>query len=87
VKNPIEVAYDDVRYADKDMAQLPSRFYMLDDSMAKFLEEFVDMLDRPHNHDNIDDIAVAQELIAEAKEILNAVELRIKTKEGLNESK
>ena len=87
MRNPIEKAYDEVSYACKDIAELPTRFYELDNSLITFLEEFVILLDKSDNCDNIDDIAVAQELIAEAKEILNAMEVRIRTKEGLSESK
>ena len=85
-RSELERVYDATPYSQKDMAGLPTRFFMLDESMISFLEEFVEMLDISDNHDNIEDITVAKELMHEASQILDTVTCRIYKKEGLNES-
>ena len=50
-RQKIERAYDNTNYSRKDMAGMPNRFYMLDEMVICFLENFVDMLDQPENSD------------------------------------
>ena len=72
-RSQIEHAYDEVRYADKDMAGLPTRFYLLDDSVINFLENFADLLDKSHQADNIEDIRMAKDLLGEVGEAIDLV--------------
>ena len=82
-RQKIERAYDNANYSTKDMAGMPSRFYMLDEMVISFLENFVDMLDKPENSDNIDDMVVVKEMLGEAAEAVNIVLARL---EDSNES-
>ena len=73
-RRQIEAAYDNVRYSDKDMAGLPTRFYLLDDAVINFLENFADLLDKPDEKgDNVEDIRLAKELLGEASAAMSIV--------------
>ena len=72
-KVTIETIYDNINYARKETAGLPTRYYMLNTDMTHFLEDFVDSLDKPDQYDNIEDVRSAREMLVEAAESLNAV--------------
>ncbi len=73
MKNQIERTYDDMPYMDKEMAGLPVRYFLLDTSARLFLENFVELLDKPDQSDNIEDMNMARELIVESAGLLTSV--------------
>ena len=73
----LERAYDDMSYATKEFADMPSRFYQLDESVVNFLENLVDMLDKSDKSDNIEDVKAAKDLLSEIAVSLDDVLLRL----------
>lgn len=79
--NKLEQAYDRLGYATKEFANMPMRFYQLDNSVVNFLEDLVDLLDFPDQSDNIEDVEAAKELLDEVAISLNNVLTRLETKD------
>ena len=76
-RRTIEQVYDEVGYMRKEMAGLPTRFYQLESSLAHFFEEFADLLDNHDQHDNIEDVEAAKDLLGEAAKSLESVLKRL----------
>lgn len=68
-KRTVEQVYDDMCYIAKESAGLPMRFYMLTTEQANFLENFVDLLDKPDE----DELLSVRELVAEALDAIESV--------------
>ena len=79
--NKLERAYDDLSLVTKEFANMPNRFYQLDNSVVNFLEDLVDLLDKPDQSDNIEDVEAAKELLDEVATSLNNVLTRLETKD------
>ena len=71
--NKLERAYDELSLTTKEFANMPNRFYQLDTSVVNFLEDLVDLLDKPEKSDNIEDVQAAKDLLNEVATSLDVV--------------
>ena len=71
--NKLERAYDELSLTTKEFANMPNRFYELDTSVINFLEDLVNLLDKPENSDNIEDVQAAKDLLNEVATSLDIV--------------
>ncbi len=71
--NKLERAYDELSLTTKEFANMPNRFYQLDTSVVNFLEDLVDLLDKPEKSDNIEDVQAAKDLLNEVATSLDIV--------------
>ncbi len=77
MRKKLERAYDNLNLVTKDFANMPNRFYQLDTSVVNFLEDLIDLLDKPEKSDNIEDVQAARELLDEASQSLQVVLTRL----------
>ena len=71
--NKLERAYDELNLVTKEFANMPNRFYELDTSVVNFLQDLVDLLDKPEQSDNIEDVQAAKDLLNEVATSLDIV--------------
>lgn len=71
--NKLERAYDELNLVTKEFAKMPNRFYELDTSVVNFLQDLVDLLDKPEQSDNIEDVQAAKDLLNEVATSLDIV--------------
>ena len=71
--NKLERAYDELNLVTKEFANMPNRFYELDTSVVNFLQDLIDLLDKPEQSDNIEDVQAAKDLLSEVATSLDTV--------------